>query len=379
MSKRCYYEILGVSKTASNREISSAYRKLAVRFHPDSNPGDEGATIKFKEAAEAYEVLSDSEKRSRYDRFGHAGLEGAGAGFNSTEDILDAFSDMFGGGIFDSFFGGGGRRQGGRRVRRGADVKVQIELTLEEAAEGVVRTIQIPRSEPCETCEGSGSKPGSKPSMCSTCGGLGQVVQSHGILRVQTTCPECQGAGQRIDDPCPDCRGRGFRKTVIDYEVSIPAGLDNGQSFRLTGQGEPSPDPGGPAGHCYCVVKVKPHQFFEREGDHLILRLPISYSQAALGATLQIPTLDSPIDHKIPAGTQAGEVFRMRGKGIKDPHTGRKGDLHVVVNIETPKKLSKRQKELLRELADLEKAEVPPKRKSFLESIKDYFTPNPTE
>lgn len=379
MSKRCYYEVLGVAREASDREISSAYRKMAVMYHPDSNPGDDDATVKFKEAAEAYEVLSDSDKRARYDRFGHAGVDGAGSGFGSAEDIFDAFSDIFGGGIFDGLFGGGGGRRQGRRVRKGADVKVEVHLTLEEAAEGVTRTIEIPRSEECDTCEGSGCKEGSKPQMCSTCGGLGQVVQSHGILRVQTTCPECQGAGQRIDDPCPDCRGAGFRKTTVEYEVSIPAGLDNGQSFRLTGQGEPSPDPDGPAGHCYCVARIKPHELFEREGEHLILRLPITYSQAALGATIQIPTLEGPIDYKISKGTQAGEIVRLRGKGIRDPHSGRKGDLHVQINIETPKKLSKRQEELLRELAEIEETDVSPKRKSFLESLKDYFTPNPTE
>ena len=380
MSKRCYYEVLGVARESSEREISSAYRKLAVKFHPDSNQGDDDATVKFKEAAEAYEVLSDSDKRLRYDQYGHAGVDGAGSGFGSAEDIFDAFSDIFGGGIFENFFGGGGgRRSGGRRVRKGSDVKVQVNLTLEEAAAGVVRTIQIPRSEKCDSCEGSGCKPGSKPNMCTTCGGLGQVVQSHGILRVQTTCPECRGEGKQIDDPCDDCRGAGFQKKTIDYEVSIPAGLDNGQSFRLTGQGEPSPDIDGPAGHCYCVVNVEEHELFEREGEHLILRLPISYSQAALGATLQIPTLEGPIDYKIAAGTQAGEVIRMRGKGISDPHSGRKGDLHVQINIETPKKLSSRQEELLRELAEIEDKDVSPKRKSFLKSIKDYFTPNPTE
>lgn len=379
MNKRDYYEILGVSKDASDREISSAYRKLAVKFHPDSNPGDEDATVRFKEAAEAYEVLSDSDKRARYDRYGHAGVDGAGSSFGNADDIFSAFSDIFGGGIFENFFGGGGSSQGGRRVRKGADVKVKVSLTLEEAAEGVERTIKIPRSEPCETCESSGCKPGSKPSMCGTCGGLGQVVQSHGILRVQTTCPECQGEGKRIDDPCTDCRGAGYKKSSVEYEVSIPAGLDNGQSFRLTGQGEPSPDPGGPAGHCYCVVSVKKHELFEREGEHLILRMPVTYSQAALGATIQIPTLEGPIDYKISAGTQAGEIIRMRGKGIQDPHSGRKGDLHVQINIETPKKLSKRQEELLRELAELEETEVSPKRKSFLATLKDYFTPNPTE
>lgn len=375
MNKRDYYEVLGVSRSASEREISSAYRKLAVKYHPDSNPDGE-ATVLFKEAAEAYEILSDPEKRARYDQYGHAGVEGAARSFGSAEDIFDAFSDIFGGGIFDGFFGGG--RSRGRRVRKGADVKVEISLTLEEAAKGVVRTIEIPRSKTCETCDGTGCKPGSKPSMCGTCGGLGQVVQSHGILRVQTTCPECRGEGKRIDDPCKDCRGRGFQKTTVEYEVNIPPGLDDGQSIRLNGQGEPSPD-GGPSGHCYCIIHVQEHELFEREGEHLILRLPISYTQAALGATIEIPTLDGPYEYRIEKGTQAGDVIRLPNKGIADPHTGRKGDLHVQVIIETPKKLSKRQEELLRELAELEKVDVTPKRKSFLESIKSYFTSSATE
>ena len=377
MSKRDYYEILGVSKEASDREIASSYRKLAVKYHPDSNPGDEDATVRFKEAAEAYEVLSDAEKRSRYDRFGHAGVDGAGSGFGNAEDIFDAFSDIFGGGIFDSFFGGGGR-QGGRRVRKGADVRVDLTLTLEEAAAGVQRTIEIPRSEKCETCEGSGARAGSRPSMCTTCGGLGQVVQSHGILRVQTTCPDCRGEGKRIDDPCPDCRGAGFIKKKVEIEVSIPAGVDDGTRVRITGQGEPSPD-GGPSGHCYCFVAVEPHDLFEREGEHLILRMPVAYTQAALGATIQIPTLEGPEELKVTAGTQPGEIFRLRGRGIQDPHSGRKGDLHVQVNIETPRKLNPRQEELLRELAELDETEVSPKRKSFLKSIKDYFTLNSTD
>lgn len=378
MSKLDYYEVLGVSRDASGREISSSYRKLAVKFHPDSNPGDEEATIKFKQAAEAYEVLSDEEKRARYDRYGHAGVEGAGSGFGSASDIFEAFGDMFGGsgggGIFESFFGGGGSRQGGRQVRKGANVRVDMTLTLEEAAAGVTRNIKIPRSEKCESCEGSGCKPGSRPSMCGTCGGLGQVVQQRGILRMQTTCPDCRGDGKRIDDPCRDCRGSGFKKSKVDVEIQIPAGVDDGTRVRVTGQGEPSPD-GGPPGDCYCFITVQEHHLFRRDGEHLILQMPITYTQAALGATIEIPTLEGPEDLTIAAGTQSNEVFRLRGKGIVDPHSGRKGDLHIQINIETPKKLNKRQEELLRELAELEEAHVSPKRKSFLESIKDYFTP----
>ncbi|MEC9092792.1 MAG: molecular chaperone DnaJ [Planctomycetota bacterium] len=377
MSKQDYYAVLGLSKDAGDRQISSAYRKLAVKYHPDNNPNDDEATLKFKEAAEAYEVLSDPEKRSRYDRFGHSGVEGSGSGFGNAKDIFDAFSDIFGGGVFNNFFGGGGGHEG-RRVRKGADVRVDVTLTLEEAATGIDHTFEVPRSEKCNTCEGSGCKPGTKPSMCVTCGGLGQVVQSHGILRVQTTCPECRGEGKHVDEPCADCRGAGFIKKKVDIEVSIPAGVDDETRVRIPGQGEPSPD-GGPPGHCYCFVSVREHHLFQREGSHLSLRMPIAYTQAALGATIQIPTLAGPEDYQIPAGTQAGEVIRLRGKGITDPHSGRKGDLHVQFNIETPRKVSAKQEGLLRELAELEEIDVTPKRKSFLDSIKDYFTANSTD
>lgn len=375
MSKLDFYEVLGVSRNASDREISSAYRKLAVRFHPDSNPGDEDATVRFKQSAEAYEVLSDSDKRARYDQYGHAGLEGSGSSFGSAEDIFDAFGDIFGGGIFEGFFGGGSRGDGGRRVRKGANVRVDMALTLEEAAFGVDRTIKIPRAQKCDTCSGSGCKEGSKPSMCGTCGGLGQVVQSHGILRMQTTCPECRGEGKRIDAPCGDCRGSGFKKKTVEIEVSIPAGVDDGTRVRVTGQGEPSPD-GGSAGDCYCFVSITEHELFRREGPHLILQMPIAFSQATLGAKIEIPTLEGREDLVVAAGTQSGEVFRIRGKGMPDPHSGRKGDLHVQLNIETPKKLNERQEELLRELAELDETHVSPKRKSFLKSIRDYFKPN---
>jgi molecular chaperone DnaJ len=374
MSKLDFYEVLGVSRDASDREISSAYRKLAVRFHPDSNPGDEDATVRFKQSAEAYEVLSDSDKRARYDQYGHAGLEGSGSSFGSAEDIFDAFGDIFGGGIFEGFFGGGSRGDGGRRVRKGANVRVDMALTLEEAAFGVDRTIKIPRAQKCDTCSGSGCKEGSKPSMCGTCGGLGQVVQSHGILRMQTTCPECRGEGKRIDAPCGDCRGSGFKKKTVEIEVSIPAGVDDGTRVRVTGQGEPSPD-GGSAGDCYCFVSITEHELFRREGPHLILQMPIAFSQATLGAKIEIPTLEGREDLVVAAGTQSGEVFRIRGKGMPDPHSGRKGDLHVQLNIETPKKLNERQEELLRELAELDETHVSPKRKSFLKSIRDYFKP----
>ena len=290
-NKRDYYEVLGLSRTCSTKEISSAYRKLAIKYHPDSNRDDPDAVEKFKQAAEAYEVLSDSEKRARYDQFGHAGVSGDHHQFTDVEDIFEAFGDIFGGGgIFGDLFGGG-RRAGGRRVRRGADVRCRVELTLEEAARGATKTVHFQRSKACETCHGSGAKAGSQQETCRRCGGRGSIVQSTGILRVQTTCPTCRGAGRMVTDPCGDCRGNGFVKSSVELEVPIPAGVDDGTRVRLGGQGEPSPD-GGPPGDCYCFVSERPHNLFERDGLHLILRLPISYCQATLGATVQVPTLD---------------------------------------------------------------------------------------
>lgn len=369
MAKRDFYDVLGVSNDASDRDISKAYRKLAVKYHPDSNPGDEEASKNFKEAAEAYEVLSDDNKRARYDRFGHAGLDGHGQQFGSAEDIFAAFGEIFGGGgMFGDIFG----RSGGTRVRRGSDVRVDVSLTLEEAASGVNKTIAFDRSQPCESCEGSGSKPGSKPEHCQQCGGRGQVLQSAGILRVQTTCPVCRGAGQIIVDPCSGCRGQGFVGKPVELEVSIPGGVDDGMRVRLTGEGEPSPD-GGPNGDCYCFINVKRHRLFQRDGQNLILQMPIGYTQAALGAEIEVPTLSGRETLKVPKGTQSGEVFKLRGKGMPHPQGGRTGDMLVQTYIETPKKISAEQEELLRKLAELEEIEVLPERKNFLKRLTDYF------
>src|SRR5436190_4376681 len=367
-SKRDYYEILGLKRNASERDIAIAYRKLAVKYHPDSNPGDADAVEKFKEAAEAYEILSEADKRARYDQFGHAGTDQFAHQFHDVEDVFEAFGD-----IFSEMFGGQ-RRGGGRRVRRGADVRVDVTLTLEEAARGVVKNVELPRNKACATCKGSGSKPGSQRATCPHCQGRGQIVQSAGILRVQTTCPSCQGAGSRVTDPCTDCRGRGYVQERSKLDVTIPAGIDNGMRVRLAGYGEPSPD-GGPPGDCYCFVSVKKHKIFEREGTHLILRMPISYSQAALGASIEVPTLAGPHELRVPAGTQSGDVFRVRGRGMPDPRGGSAGDLHVQTYIEVPKKLSARQDKLLRELAEMEKSEVSPHRKSFMERLREYFAP----
>lgn len=368
--KRDYYEVLGVKREASDKEIASAYRRLAVKYHPDSNPGDEDATAKFKEAAEAYEVLSDSDKRARYDRYGHAGVQGQHHDFQSAEDVFEIFGDLFGGGMFGDLFG---QRRGGRRVRRGSDIRVDVTLDLEEAARGVKRTVEFNRHAKCEACEGSGSEAGSKKETCRRCNGHGQVIQSAGILRVQTTCPTCRGAGSVITNPCRSCNGSGFTAKNRKLDVHIPAGVDDGMQVRVPGEGEPSPE-GGPAGDLYCFIAVRRHRLFQRDGRNLILQLPISYSQAALGATIEVPTLNGRKDIDVPRGTQSGELFRLRGAGMPDPRGGQTGDLVVQTYIEVPKKLNDRQEELLRELAELERANVTPHRKSFLEKIRDYFT-----
>lgn len=369
--KRDYYEILGVARDASDRDIASAYRKLATKYHPDRNPGDDEATLRFKEAAEAYEILSDKEKRARYDQYGHAGVDGAAGSYGSAEDIFEAFGEMFGGGIFGDLFG----RGRGRRTGRGRDVQIDVTLTLEEAASGVAKTIKLSRNKRCETCSGNGSKPGSTPETCRQCGGHGQVLQSAGILRVQTTCGACRGSGKIIVEPCPDCRGGCMTREAVTLEVNIPAGVDNGTSVRIRGEGEPSLD-GGPSGDCYCAIKVTKHKIFHREGPHLLVRFPISYPQAALGASLEVPTLEGRHQLTVPAGTQSGETFQLRGRGMPIPNSGRRGDLVIEVFIETPKKLTARQEELLRELADLEHDSVSAHRKSFLEKIRDYFAPS---
>jgi molecular chaperone DnaJ len=367
-SKRDYYEVLNVKREASDKEIAASYRKLAVKYHPDANPGDAEAVLKFKEAAEAYEVLSDGDKRARYDRFGHQGVEQFGQQFGDVNDIFEAFGD-----IFSEMFGGAQRR-GGRRVRRGADVRCDVSLSLEEAASGVSRSVDFSRSKACDKCHGSGSKPGSQRAQCRRCGGHGQIVQSAGILRVQTTCPTCQGAGSIITDPCDACRGHGYIKERTKLDVNIPPGVDDGMRVRLAGFGEPSPD-GGPPGDAYCFVAVKKHKLFQRDGTHLILQMPITYSQAALGATIEVPTLAGPHNLVIPPGSQSGEVFRVRGRGMPDVRGGAAGDLHVQTFIEVPKRLTSSQERLLRELAEVEQTEVSPHRKSFLERIRDYFTP----
>ncbi|MEM6655950.1 MAG: molecular chaperone DnaJ, partial [Planctomycetota bacterium] len=348
------------------------YRKLAIKYHPDKNPGDEEAIERFKEAAEAFEVLNDSDKRQRYDRYGHAGVNGhghAGGGFEDVGDIFSAFGDMFG----DLF--GGGRS----RVRAGRDVRCDVTLTLHEAATGATKTVEFQRHEPCDDCDGSGAAPGSQPETCGYCGGHGRVIQSTGIIRMQTTCPACHGAGVIIGKPCGPCRGQGQKLRKVVTEVQIPAGVDDGMRVRITGEGEPSPTPGGPPGDCYCFVSVLGHELFEREGQHLVCRMPITYAQAALGCTLEAPTLTGSTEVELPPGTQSGDVFRISGKGMPDPRrrgpaSVGMGDLLVQVTIEVPKKLSADEEKLLRQLAELEQKNVAPHRKTFFETLKEYVT-----
>lgn len=344
------------------------YRKLALKYHPDSNHSNEDAIHKFKEAAEAYEVLSDEQKRARYDRYGHAGVESQG-GFQDVGDIFEAFGDVFGGTIFEDFFGGG-RSRG--RVRRGADLRCDVTLELEEAARGVTKTVSLTRHATCDDCDGSGAAVGSQPENCRRCQGRGQIVQSTGVLRVQTTCPICRGSGKTISNPCKSCDGQGLRPHEVKLDVTIPAGVDDDMRVRLQGEGQPSPD-GGPRGDAYCFIHVKPHALFKRDGQDLILQWPIAFSQAAMGATIEVPTLDLRRSLEIPNGTQNGTVFRLRGQGMPDPHTGAKGDLLIQTLIEVPKKLNKRQQELLRELAELDDIHISPERKGFMDRIMDYF------
>ncbi len=369
-SKRDYYEVLGLSKGASADEIKKSYRKLAMKFHPDRNPGDKEAEAKFKEAAEAYEVLADDQKRARYDQLGHAGVDGmghAGSGFNSMEDIFAAFGDVFGGGsIFDQFFGGGGR---GESRNQGASLKLGMEITFREAAFGCTKTIDLKRNEPCETCQGSGAKAGTKATTCRLCGGAGIVRQGQGLFVLQTTCPQCHGNGKTITDPCPTCRGAGAAAKKVTIKVRIPAGIEDGSRLRVGGEGEAGRD-GGPRGDLYVYVQVKADKFFERHDHDVVCKIPVTYAQAALGTELEVPTLDGSAKLKIPPGTQPNDLLRMRGQGI--PAGGnQRGDQIVVMQVSVPKRLTDRQRELLRELGEIE--EKAGEHKGFFDKMKNLF------
>jgi molecular chaperone DnaJ len=374
-TKRDYYEILGISRTASEAEVAKAYRRMAIKYHPDSNRDDEEAISKFKECAEAYEVLSDAQKRSRYDQFGHAGVDGQAGGFRDVGDIFEAFGDMFGGTIFEDFFGGGRGRQ---RARRGADLRCDVTLTLEEAAVGCTKHVQLTRHVFCGACHGSGAAAGSEPKVCSRCSGIGQIVQATGILRVQTTCPQCRGNGKVITTPCGECDGGGAVPEHVELEVQIPAGVDDGMRVRLNGEGQPSPN-GGPPGDAYCFIQIRPHQIFKRDGHDLVIQVPLTYSQAVLGTQIEIPSLSGAKAIDIPAGTQSGEVFRLRGLGMPDPRSRMRGDLLVHTFVEIPKKVNAQQEELLRKLASLEDEHVTPHRKSFVDRVLQYFRTEETD
>jgi molecular chaperone DnaJ len=368
--KRDYYDVLGVDRSASQAQISEAYRKLALKYHPDRNPGDNGTVGKFKEAAEAFEVLSHPDKRARYDHYGMAGLEGGDAPhFHDVGDIFAAFGDILGEGMFGDLFGGGRR---GRRTRKGGDVGCEVTLDLLEAAHGATKVVHFERHQACDACGATGAKRGTKAERCSYCGGSGHVVQSSGFFSLQTTCPSCHGSGRVIREPCGTCHGNAYVLRRVTQKVDIPAGVDNGTQLRLSGQGEPSPG-GGPPGDCYCTIRVSEHSLFHRDGRHLVCQIPISYCQAALGATIEVPTLDGPESLEVPAGTQPGDVFALRGRGMPDVRQRGRGDLHVQVMVEVPKKLAPRHEELLRQLAEIEKTDVSPKRQSFFEKIKKYF------
>ncbi|MDO4586853.1 MAG: molecular chaperone DnaJ [Planctomycetia bacterium] len=370
MIKTDYYEILEIERTATPDVIASAYRKAALKYHPDRNPGDEEAVEKFKQCAEAFEVLSNKEKREIYDRYGHEGLErnGAGSGFQNVNDIFGTFGDIFGESFFGSFFGGGRSR-----TRQGADIRCSITLDLHEAAKGVTRDVRFRRRDVCETCQGSGARPGTQPETCRYCGGRGRIQQSTGIFSIQTTCPKCQGAGKIIATPCPDCHGAGLVGKEVVREIRIPAGVDSGTRLRLQGEGERSPN-GGPPGDCYVFIQIKPHPFFHRDGQDLVCQVPIGYAQAALGAEIDVPTLDGTEKLKIPAGTQNGDVVRMKGHGMPTPRRNMAGDLLIQVFIEVPTKISPEHETLLRKLAEVEGVHLFPERKSFCSKLKNFVS-----
>lgn len=376
MSKRDFYEVLGVSQGADEGEIKKAYRRLAMKHHPDRNPDDAEAEALFKEAKEAYEVLSDQHKRAAYDQYGHAGVDnsaagqgGPGGGANFSDIFGDVFGDIFGGG------GGGGGRGGRSRAYRGSDLQYNMEMSLEDAVFGKQVDIEIPVQSTCDTCHGTGAKEGSKPVTCSTCHGQGQVRIQQGFFTVQQTCPACHGSGQTIADPCPDCHGEGRITKDRKLNVKIPAGVDTGDRIRLSGEGESGLN-GGPAGDLFVQVHVKEHSIFERDAEDLACEVPISFATAALGGELEVPTLGGRVSLKIPAETQSGKVFRLKGKGVKPVRGGPQGDLHCRVNVETPVHLTSKQKDILRqfeESLDENAKRHSPREHGWIDGAKGFF------
>jgi len=372
MSKRDYYEILGVDKSADAKEIKKAYRRVAMKFHPDRNPDDESAGDKFKEASEAYEILSDENKRAAYDQYGHDGVDpsmagGFGGGGNFSDIFGDVFGDIFGGG------GGGGRGRGG--PQRGSDLRYTLEIDLEQAVKGDTVKIRVPSLVGCDDCGGSGARKGSSPVTCGACGGAGQVRMQQGIFQVQQTCNKCRGRGTVISDPCGTCHGQGRTEETKTLSVKVPPGVDTGDRIRLTGEGEAGPE-GGPSGDLYVQMSVRDHAIFERDGKHLFCDVPITFTDAALGGELEVPTLDGRVKLKIPAETQSGKLFRLRGKGVSPVRGGSTGDLLCRVVIETPVDLTKHQKELLQEFQQTMVEggnKQSPKQTSWFEGVKHFF------
>ncbi len=372
MAKRDYYEVLGVAKNASEADLKKAFKRLAMKHHPDRNPDDHTAEEKFKEAKEAYDVLSDSQKRAAYDQFGHAGVEG-GAGFGGGGFGAGGanFSDIFGD-VFGDIFGGG--RGGGTRVRRGADLRYNLELSLEDAVHGTTVKIRVPSSVECKDCSGSGARKGTSPTKCTTCDGIGQVRMQQGFFSLQQTCPKCRGTGEIITDPCPNCHGQGRVQEQKTLSVKVPPGVDNGDRIRLSGEGEAG-DKGAPAGDLYVQIAVKPHPIFERDESDLYCEVPISFVTATLGGELEVPTLEGRVKLKIPSETQSGKLFRLRGKGVKSVRGGPAGDLICRVAVETPVNLNSKQKELLKEFEQSMSGNTKhrPKESSWLDGVKQFF------
>jgi molecular chaperone DnaJ len=375
MAKRDYYEVLGVAKNASEDEIKKAYRKLAMKHHPDRNPDDKAAEEKFKEAKEAYEMLTDASKREAYDRFGHAGVDPnmGGAGGPGAQGF-GGFADVFGD-IFGDIFGGAQGGRGGQRsnVFRGADLRYAMDVSLEQAAHGFETEIRVPSWESCDTCKGSGAKPGTKPQQCRTCNGQGSVRVQQGFFSIQQTCPTCHGSGKVIPEPCETCSGVGRVKRNKTLQVKIPAGIDDGMRIRSAGNGEPGVN-GGPPGDLYVEIHVKEHAVFQRDGDDLHCHVPVSMTTAALGGTVKVPTLGGSAEIELPEGTQAGKTFRLRGKGIKGVRSSYPGDLYAHVVVETPVRLTEKQKQLLRELdATLKDDKHSPQTRSWKDKVKEFF------
>jgi molecular chaperone DnaJ len=374
MAKRDYYEVLGVEKSVTIEEIKKTYRKLAIKYHPDKNPGDKTAEEKFKELGEAYEVLCDEQKRALYDQYGHAAFDRRSGGFGrggGFHDPFEVFREVFGGAsIFEDLFGGG--RRDPTQPERGDDLRYDMEITFEEAAHGCEKEITVTKPERCDVCHGSGAEAGSQTRTCPTCGGRGQVISSRGIFSIAQTCPHCQGAGRVVDKPCKACKGAGRRERTSKIKLRIPAGVDTGSRLRSSGNGEAG-FRGGPSGDLYVVLHVKAHEIFQRDGDDLLCEVPVGFVQAALGDDIEVPTLDGKATLKVPAGTQPGTMFRLKGKGVKNIQGYGHGDLHVRINVEVPTHLSTAQKTKLQEFAELCNGNESPLRQSFFEKAKNLF------